>query len=47
VLDPARGLSHTARLKRELLLLVVIVLLIDAGFIALYLLTRSTRPRGR
>jgi hypothetical protein len=39
VLDSAREGPDAARLKRELLLLVVIVLLIDAGFIALYLLT--------
>jgi hypothetical protein len=35
----AREGSDTAGLKRELLLLVLIVLLIDAGFVALYLLT--------
>jgi hypothetical protein len=35
----AREGSDTAGLKRELSLLVLIVLLIDAGFIALYLLT--------
>jgi hypothetical protein len=34
VLDTAREGPDTARLKRELLLLVVIVLLIDGGFIA-------------
>lgn len=35
----AREGSDTAGLKRELLLLVLIVLLIDGGFVALYLLT--------
>jgi hypothetical protein len=38
VLHPARAVSHTVRLTRELLLLVAIVL-IDGGFIAVHLLT--------
>jgi hypothetical protein len=39
VLHPPREVSDTAGLKRELLRLVVVVLLIEAGFIALDLLT--------
>jgi len=46
VLQPARELPHTARLKRELLLLVAIVLLIDGGFIAVYLLTPLRSATG-
>jgi hypothetical protein len=46
VLQPAREVSHTARLKRELLLLVAIVLLIDGGFIAVYLLTPLRSATG-
>jgi hypothetical protein len=39
VLHPPREVSDTDRLTRELLRLVVVVLLIEAGFIALDLLT--------
>lgn len=43
---PAREVSGTVRVKREVLRLVGVVLLIDAGFIALALLTplRSATP---
>jgi hypothetical protein len=42
----AREGSDTAGLKRELLRLVLIVLLIDGGFVALYLLTPLRWARG-
>jgi hypothetical protein len=43
VLHSAREISNTARLKRELLLLIVIGLLIEGWLIALYLLTSLRR----
>jgi hypothetical protein len=42
----APEVSHTARLKRELLLLVVVVLLVDGGFIALDRLTPLRSASG-
>jgi hypothetical protein len=46
VLHPARAVSHTARLKRELLLLVAILLLIDGRFIAVQRLTPLRAATG-
>ena len=46
MLHSARDGPDTARLKRELLLLIVIVLLIDGGFIALYRLTPLRSASG-